>query len=292
MKVCSCRGDCDGHLRNIHLNFIREKEVDYLRHLVSDYNQAPKSPAVRLKVLKAGEIGLSSLGLSFLFWAILMGGSMGDGGPMVFMNSILGQILGISSIGLTIAGIILMCSMVTKISLSRKYLLLTSSFAFAILNLAGYYFFIHSIYRGIAIPYTSNSFVIYLSIGSLIYFTFILIFNFFIWSFLNKSGRRLLLVASLFAVLYLVAITISTVYAPNNFSTSSIPTMPGDNMLSSVSFLSPFFGIPGFLLNDGVLNQPSWAMVFPMVSNLIYALLFFSSSKALKLSVTKIGVFD
>lgn len=217
---------------------------------------------------------------------------MGDGGPMVFMNSILGQILGISSIGLTIAGIILMCSMVTKISLSRKYLLLTSSFAFAILNLAGYYFFIHSIYRGIAIPYTSNSFVIYLSIGSLIYFTFILIFNFFIWSFLNKSGRRLLLVASLFAVLYLVAITISTVYAPNNFSTSSIPTMPGDNMLSSVSFLSPFFGIPGFLLNDGVLNQPSWAMVFPMVSNLIYALLFFSSSKALKLSVTKIGVFD
>jgi hypothetical protein len=68
--------------------------------------------------------------------------------------------------------------------------------------------------------------------------------------------------------------------------------MPGDNMLSSVSFLSPFFGIPGFLLNDGVLNQPSWAMVFPMVSNLIYALLFFSSSKALKLSVTKIGVFD
>ena len=51
-----------GHLRNIHLNFIREKEVVYLRYLVSDYNQAPKSPAVRLKVPKAGEIGHFSVG--------------------------------------------------------------------------------------------------------------------------------------------------------------------------------------------------------------------------------------
>lgn len=263
-----------------------------MKYLISDYKYGSKSTSIRSKMPMPGKIGIFLLGLSFFFWAILMVGSTVDGGPMVFVNSILGQVLGISSIGLTISGIILACTMLTRISLSRKYLLLLTSIAFGAINMAGYYLLTHSLYGGIAIHATSNSFVIYLAIGSLIYFTFLLIFNLFIVPFLNNSGRRLLLVASLFAILYFIAITVSTVYAPNNFSTPSIPTMPGDNMLSSVSFLSPFFGIPGFLLSDGVLNQPSWAMVFPTVSNLIYAFLYFSSSKTLNLGITKAGIFE
>lgn len=274
----------------IHLKFIMEKQAISMRYLISDYKYGPKSTSIRSKMPMPGKIGLFLLGLSFFFWAILMVGSTVDGGPMVFINSILGQVLGISSIGLTISGIILACTMLTRISLSRKYLLLSTSITFGTINVAGYYLLTHSFY-GIAIPATSNSFVIYLAIGSLIYFTFVVIFNFFIVPFLNKSGRRLLLVASLFAICYLIAITVSTVYAPNNFSTS-IPSMPGDNVLSSVSFLSPFFGIPVSLLSDGVLNQPGWAMVFPTVSNLIYAFLYFSSSKTLNLGITKAGIFE
>ena len=263
-----------------------------MRYLISDYKYTPKSTAIRPMMPRTGKIGFFFLGLSFLFWAILMGGSAVDGGPMVFINSTFGSTLGVSSIGLTIVGIILTCAILAKISLSRKYLLLLSSVVFGTINLAGYYLLTHSIYRGIAIPDTSNSFLIYLAIGAMIYLAFVLIFNFFILPFLNKSGSRLLLVASLFAVLYLIAITISTVYAPLSSTTSSIPTMPGDNVLLSVSFFSPVFGLPGLMLSGGFLNQPSWAMIFRLVSKFIYAILYLSSSKTLKLSVTKIGIFN
>ena len=262
-----------------------------MRYLISGYKYAPKLSKIRPEIPRTGKIGLFLLGLSFLFWAILMAGSTVDGGPMVFINSMLGTILGISSIGLTIAGIILTCTVVAKVPLSGKYFLLWSSIVFAAINIAGYYLLTHSIYGGIAIPDSPDSFVIYLAIASIIYFAFVLIFNFVILPFLESTGRKLLLVASVFAALYLMAITISTIYAPNNFS-ASIPTLPGDNMLSSVFFLSPFFGVPGFLLTDGVLNLPSWAMAFPLVSNLIYAFLYFSSSKALKLGKTETGMFE
>lgn len=263
-----------------------------MRYLIGEYKYVPKSTTISPTMPRTGKLGFSFLGLSFLFWAILMGGSAVDGSSMVFINSTFGSILGVSSIGLTIVGIILTCTILAKISLSRKYLLLSSSVVFGAINLVGYYLLTHSIYGGIAIPDTSNLFLIYLVISSSIYLAFVLIFNFFILPFLNKSGTRLLMVASLFAVLYLIATTISTVYAPQYFSTPSIPSLPGGNMLLSVSFFSPVFGLPGLLLSGGNLNQTSLAMIFSLVSNFIYAILYLSSSKTLRLNVTKIEAFD
>lgn len=251
--------------------------------MISDYRSAQEPSSVQSTVPGTGRIGFFLLGMSFLFWAFLMGGSMVDGGPSVFINTLSGETLAISSMVLTIVGIPLACSITGRVPHSGKYLLAVSSIVFAAINLAGYYFAFHTIYNGLVIPSMSNWFIVYLTVESSFYVTFVVIYSLFILPFLSRSGKGLLLPASLFAVMYLVTLALSTIYAAAHPVVSSIPAFPGDNVQLGISFFNPLFGVPGTLLDDGGFVYPTWpVMAWAVASNAIYAFIYFSGSGIMK----------
>ena len=235
------------------------------------------------KVPMTGRIGFILLGISFLFWALLMAGSLVFGvgsyssaAGSYFLNSPFGSALGIMSMGLTIAGITAAGFAITVLPRFGKAMMAGSISAFAALQLVGLYYLFYGFGGGIIIPIAGNAIYTYLLAVSLVYLLTILIYANFMLPFIRKSGRGLLYIASSLSVAYLLILVASRVYAHLNPPTSVIPFMPGDNMPFSLSMLNPFFGIPGILIDGSWISaQTVWAMILPLVSNAIYAALCF-----------------
>ncbi len=233
------------------------------------------------KVPMIGRIGFIMLGVSFLFWSILMAGSLAYGvgsyssaAGSYFLNTPFGPALGIMSMGLTVAGVSAAGFSIPILPRIGKAMMAGSISAFAALQLVGLYFLFYGFDGGIIISTAGNALYIYLLAVSLVYALIILIYANFLVPFLRKSGRRLVYLASFISVGYLLILVASRVYAYLNPPVSSIPFLPGDNLPSTVSTLNPFFGVPGFLIGGSWLSvQIVWALILPLASNAIYAAL-------------------
>ncbi len=221
-------------------------------------------------------IGFILLGLSFLFWAIISAGYMIYGTSSEYLGNQSVGFLGITSIVFTVGGIFAVSISIPNLTRLGKGSLIASISMFIALQIAGFYFLFTSI-NGILLSYGSHTYYIYLSVFSTVFVLYLLIYVLFILPFLNRSGRKFLILGSAISLAYLVVLLIFSSHLDFSPSVPSVSSHPGAFIPISIQLFAPFFGFPAYVTGNYMLYvQPSWAMILPLISDIIFAALCFS----------------
>ena len=229
-------------------------------------------------------IGLSFLGLSFLFWALISSGYIINGISSDFLNTGSGTPFGLASIVLTIGGIAAAGFSMPHLTRSGRGALITSMLIFAALQLAGLYFILDTSFYGINIGYGPDTYFTYLSVFSSVFLLYIVIYVLFLIPFLNRTGRKLLAAGSGISVVYLALLLLWSSCPAFSISVPSVSVHiiePGAILPLTIQLFAPFFGFPAYVIGTDMLYaQPAWAMALPLVSDIIFAVLCFSIAGA------------
>jgi hypothetical protein len=227
-----------------------------------------------------GKIGFSFLGISFLLWALVSSGYIFNGISSDFLNTDSGTVLGLASIILTVGGLAASGFNLPHLTRSGRSALITSMLLFAALQLAGLYFILDTFFDGINIGYGPDTYFIYLAVFSTVFLLYLVIYVLFLIPFLNRNGRRLMIVGSVISVFYLALLLIWSSrldFSPTAPSLTVHAVLPGAILPVTIQLFAPFFGFPAYVIGTDMLyTQPAWAMALPLVSDIIFAVLCFS----------------
>lgn len=240
--------------------------------MISNYAEVRGSIAHRSIKSKIGRLGMILLGASFSIWALLLA----TGGQRDFSDSFVYtpfmQLLAMSTIFLTIAGLAManigMGAMASRLKSVSRY----STFFFVWMNIIGFYIAYNSVWGG---PYFTTSQLQAFTIwtGALITF-YVVSFTTFIIPLLRKRGMVFLLISGALYEIFMVLIQLSTFRSE---ASSPINMLPGANFPYVLVLVDPTFGFPWFQLNFAALQSISqWTYALPLAANLILAGLYFS----------------
>lgn len=222
-------------------------------------------------------IGFILLALSFLSWALISASYMIYGTSSEYLNAPAGSFLGLMSIVLTVGGITAGGFSLPTLTRGAKVSMIASISLFSALQIAGLYILLGGLSNGISFPYGPNTYFIYLSVFSLLFILYLLIYVLFILPFLNRKGRKILLLGSAVYMAYLVVLLIFSSHLDFSPSVPNVSLHPGALIPISIQLFAPFFGFPAYVIGNVILYaQPAWAMILPLISDVIFAVLCFS----------------
>lgn len=224
----------------------------------------------------ARRTGLNFLGISFSIWAaysIIFAytpfRSYFSGHipiiPLMETASLIATVLGLATISLSFSNL-------PKWSRNMEKATIT---AFALANVAGFiYGLIYEMVIVNRLNFTAWYPLYSIIEQTIIFIGYLSVFSIVLFPFINKAARWGLAIPAALALVYMAMVIYSGLMA-YVFFIDGIPTPAGVSP-SLMQLFSPFFGIPGTQLSNGITNfTPGNAMYFAAAANIAYAFLSF-----------------
>lgn len=230
------------------------------------------TPAGNLQSVTAKKLAMATLGFSFSLWFVISVFAAMNSTRWILIDSVFGFMMQSVSAFATLFGLVAVFFSLNILTRFQRIQVMSSLIAFAVVNIVGFVaLFSFSLVR--ARGQYSISWSAFQSIWQqgIIFVCYLAIFGLFLSPLLLKRLRRLLLVPSLFGMIY-VSLMVSEYLAL--YSQPMVMVLPGIIYPPLGQLYSPVFGLPGDLLSNGIYNFGSWyAMLSVAASNASYAVL-------------------